>query len=711
MLLGVGRLEGVRRGVRGALVLLLALVAVYPLVPSGAGRSALYDAIGALSIGFGWLGLRARGPDDRSSWLLILGGFLGWVIGDALSTLEQDSWHLTYYPLPSDAVYLTSYVVLGAGLLALVRGRHTRHDLSVALDAAIIASGTAVVGGVFVLAPIAEDSTLTVLGKAVSAAYVLADVAMIAILVRLRAGPGARSPAFRLLAGALAVTLLGDIVYNFTVVHTGDTGSLAWDDMLWLSGYLLVAAACWSSSAQPVTRPRPTGRQRPSTRAHLAALAAGLSLPPVTLLLNGLQSGPVRWPIIGAGGMVLSGLAVLRVSGLLRVVQEQAVQLAALADSDALTGAPNRRTWDHELSHACQVARETGAPLCVGLIDLDNFKAFNDTHGHQAGDVLLREVVACWNDLLADGELLARYGGEEFAVLLPGRTAVQGRIRLDQLRRATPARQTFSAGVATYDTSLEPATVVAAADEAMYDAKRSGRNRVCLAEGAAAHGRLPTPNIVLQPIVDLASGALVAVKASSRFPGEDSQAVFDRARQAGTGPQLEAAAIRSALLCRPPEVGLSLTLDLASLTHPDVVEALPADLTGIILEVVGNADIDLDVEASLRDLRGRGARVAIDDRDRGLDLDRLLCLRPEVVKLDPILVGGLVEGLVPDYHAAAIVSVVRWADELGVTVCAEGIGTEAQRRILVTLGVHTGHGDLFGAPTAPGGLVTAVRTG
>ncbi len=694
-------------------MLLLALVAVYPLVPSGAGRSALYDAIGALSIGFGWLGLRARSPDDRSSWLLILGGFLGWVIGDALSTLEQDSWHLTYYPLPSDAVYLTSYVVLGAGLLALVRGRRTRHDLSVALDAAIIASGTAVVGGVFVLAPIAQDSTLTVLGKAVSAAYVLADVAMIAILVRLRAGSGARSPAFRLLAGALAVTLLGDIVYNFTVVHTGDTGSLAWDDMLWLSGYLLVAAACWSSSAHPVTRPRPSGRQRPSTRAHLGALSAGLLLPPITLLLNGLQSGPVRWwSIIGAGGIVLSGLAVLRVAGLLRVVQEQAVQLAALADSDALTGAPNRRTWDHELSHACQVARETGAPLCVGLIDLDHFKTFNDTHGHQAGDILLKQVVACWHDLLTDGELLARYGGEEFAVLLPGRTAVEGRARLDQLRRATPGHQTFSAGVATYDPALEPATVVAAADEAMYDAKRSGRNRVCLAEGAAAHGRLPTPDIVLQPIVDLSTGELVAVRASSRFPEEDSQAVLDRARSAGTGPQLEAAAIVAALLCRPPDIGLSLNVRLASLAHPDIVDALPADLTGITLEVIDHAVTANDLEAVLRDLQDRGARLAVDGWERGVfDLHRLLYLRPGVVTLDPSIVQGLVQDTGSEYYRATIRSVVSWADELGISIHAKGVGTQEQRGALVELGVHTGQGDLFGLHAAPGALAQTTRTG
>jgi EAL domain-containing protein (putative c-di-GMP-specific phosphodiesterase class I) len=207
--------------------------------------------------------------------------------------------------------------------------------------------------------------------------------------------------------------------------------------------------------------------------------------------------------------------------------------------------------------------------------------------------------------------------------------------------------------------------------------------------------------VVLQPIVDLRSGVVLAMEALSRFPDEDPQSVFERAHQAGVGPQLEAAAISAALLHRPTGLQLSLNVSLASLTHPDIVAALPRNLTGIILEVTEHSDVDTDLalETCLQDLRRRGALLAIDDWGRGFsNLDRLLRLRPEVVKLDITLVHGLDT----DYHRAAIRSVVSWADEVDVRVCAEGVETERQRRMLIDLGVHSGQGYLFGAPAAPG---------
>jgi diguanylate cyclase (GGDEF)-like protein len=688
-------------GIRGGIALLLGLVVVYPFVSGETVRGFWYDAVGALSVGHAWLGVRHHRAAHPRAWLLVIGGFLGWVLGDVVSTLETSTWHLAFYPVPSDAVYLMSYVTLGAGLLALVRGKRTRRDLSVVLDAAIISTGTAVLVGVFVVAPIAADSTLSLLGKLVSSAYPLADVAMIGILVRLWVTPGARSSACRLLTSALAVTLLADVVWNTAVVSSGVSTSSVWNDVAWLLGYVLLAAACWSPSIRDVAPPRAPRSERPNTRAHLGALTAGLLLPAVALLLNGWAGIDIQWQIIGTGSILLSVLALARAAGLLRTVQTQAVQLAALARSDGLTGAPNRRTWDFELSRACQVARETGDLLCVALIDLDNFKRYNDTHGHQAGDLLLREAVAIWSETLRDGDMLARYGGEEFAVLMPGRTMTDARTALDVLRRATPARQTFSAGVAVWDPATDPSSVVAAADAAMYDAKRSGRNRVCLADGAAPHERVPTPTIVLQPIVDLGTGAVVAMEALSRFGAESPHDVFERAHLAGVGAELEAAAIRAALLCRPSGVILSVNVSLTSLTHPHVVAALPTDLTGITLEITEHTDTPFDVrlEACLRDLRRRGALLAVDDWGRGFsNLDRLLRLRPEVVKLDITLVHGLGS----DYHRATVRSVVAWANEVGVRVCAEGVETEQQRRTLLDLGVHTAQGYLFGAPADPG---------
>ncbi|MCI2236884.1 GGDEF domain-containing protein, partial [Kineococcus sp. TRM81007] len=91
---------------------------------------------------------------------------------------------------------------------------------------------------------------------------------------------------------------------------------------------------------------------------------------------------------------------VARVWDLLQQVRSQAVQLAALARTDPLTGAANRRTWDHELSRACADARRDGTGFVVALLDLDRFKAYNDTRGHQAGDELLKAATAAWSDSL-----------------------------------------------------------------------------------------------------------------------------------------------------------------------------------------------------------------------------------------------------------------------------------------------------------------------
>jgi diguanylate cyclase (GGDEF)-like protein len=195
--------------------------------------------------------------------------------------------------------------------------------------------------------------------------------------------------------------------------------------------------------------------------------------------------------------MLLFALVLARVAGLLQQVQRQAVQLAALARNDSLTGVPNRRTWDHELSRACAAARESGEPLTVALIDLDRFKDFNDTSGHAAGDLFLKESTAAWVSVLPGDVFLARYGGEEFTVLFPGRTGDAAYAQLEELRAVTPMGKTFSAGLATWDATEDPAALVARADAFLYEAKRAGRDCTLPMPGqvdlAATPGQIQTP--------------------------------------------------------------------------------------------------------------------------------------------------------------------------------------------------------------------------
>lgn len=103
----------------------------------------------------------------------------------------------------------------------------------------------------------------------------------------------------------------------------------------------------------------------------------------------------------------------------IEALSEQVRVLARLARSDPLTGLANRRGWDEQLARELARARRSGEALSVALLDLDDFKALNDAHGHQAGDRLLLEAAAAWYGQLRDVDILCRWGGDEFAVLLP----------------------------------------------------------------------------------------------------------------------------------------------------------------------------------------------------------------------------------------------------------------------------------------------------
>ncbi|QWZ10055.1 bifunctional diguanylate cyclase/phosphodiesterase [Nocardioides panacis] len=675
-------------------------VVMYPALPVGSARSVGYDVIAVAAVGFAFLGLGRQRPAHRAGWLLVLLGFAGWVVGDLVYSAERGLFGITAYPAPSDAVYIGSYFVLAAGLQRMVRRRGQLRDLTPLLDAAIVATGAAVVAGVFVIAPIAHDSTLTMLGKLTSSLYPLADVVLVGILVRLWMTPGARTAAFRLLLGALGLTLSADVAWNVWSLSTGLVAGPWWQDSLWLGSYLLVAAATWSSSMHVVSEPAHGAVSNANPRRRLFVLAGGLMLPGVSLAADGLLHARILWQVVAVGSIVLSGLVLTRMAGLLTTVQAQAVQLAALARADGLTGAPNRRTWDHELSRACRSARDSGAPLVVALLDLDHFKSYNDTHGHQAGDRLLREAVSAWTDLLEVDQLLARYGGEEFAVLFPGRTEDDAYTLLQRLHAVTPHGQTFSAGLALWDPTTEPAAVIGAADAAMYDAKRSGRNRVVISERAGPYGALTDLTIVLQPLVHLADGETFGMEALSRFPDRDPVSAFADAYRDGRGFELEAAAITAALVHRTEGLLLSINVSLDALSSNEVLTCLPDDLAGIMLEVTEHSDLEswADLQPLLADLRHRGAIIAVDDWGQGYsNLDRLLRLQPEVVKLDISLVHGVQSA----YHRATIRSITGWADEVGATVCAEGIETHDQWRQLRELGVHSGQGYLFGRPTAP----------
>ncbi len=152
-------------------------------------------------------------------------------------------------------------------------------------------------------------------------------------------------------------------------------------------------------------------------------------------------------------------------------------RLERMARTDDLTGLPNRRAWDTELAREMAQARRRENDLSVAMVDLDRFKDYNDSRGHQAGDRLLKEAAGAWRSALRESDLLTRYGGEEFAIALPDCDAREAHRLIERLRAVTPQGESCSAGIATWDHSESAAEIVGRADVALYEAKQLGRDR------------------------------------------------------------------------------------------------------------------------------------------------------------------------------------------------------------------------------------------
>ena len=167
-------------------------------------------------------------------------------------------------------------------------------------------------------------------------------------------------------------------------------------------------------------------------------------------------------------------------------------EVGRLARTDALTGVANRRAWDEEFPRELARAARSGKPFAVALLDLDHFKAYNDQHGHPAGDRLLKAATAAWQGKLRKTDLLARYGGEEFAILLPDCALDSAMEIAERLRTAQP-EGTCSLGVAGWDGREHANALVDRADRALYAAKQGGRNQSCAARTAEGAPAAPTP--------------------------------------------------------------------------------------------------------------------------------------------------------------------------------------------------------------------------
>ena len=228
-----------------------------------------------------------------------------------------------------------------------------------------------------------------------------------------------------------------------------------------------------------------------------AAQSAPLSAEGTSLLavepveaIEGLSERYRRFVLLAAAITLLLAAALAnRLARPIAQVVGDVARLSRQAHTDALTGLANRRELTARLDDELARAERNGTNVSFVIADLDDFKSINDEHGHQVGDTILKEVAAVLSRSIRETDLAVRFGGEEFVLVLPGARLVHARRTADTIRTAltaialeTPRGDvvgvTASFGVSEYPTYATPEALLAAADAALYQAKRTGKNRV-----------------------------------------------------------------------------------------------------------------------------------------------------------------------------------------------------------------------------------------
>ena len=170
--------------------------------------------------------------------------------------------------------------------------------------------------------------------------------------------------------------------------------------------------------------------------------------------------------------------------------QEERIFLSSLIDKDPLTGVYNRRKFDRDIELLAALYRRTNKGSGLLIIDIDHFKKFNDEHGHQTGDLVLKQVARCIAENLRDYDRIHiyRYGGEEFVIIIPDVSTKETVLIGERLRSKVKAScpVTISAGISHYqEISGDLQALIKHADNALYEAKRRGRDRVHVHENAS----------------------------------------------------------------------------------------------------------------------------------------------------------------------------------------------------------------------------------
>ena len=293
----------------------------------------MMNAIGASSVLAMVIGVSMHRPTHRLPWILIGLGQAFFITGDVIS-YNYERFFGTAQPFPaySDVFYLAVYPTLVAGLLLMIRARNPGRDWSVLIDSLIITIGLGVVSLAVLIAPYMHDTSLSFVGKAISMAYPLMDVLLLAFAVRLAFSGGRREPAYRLMLLAIVSLLVTDSIYSWLLLHGGyDNGGLL--DGGWLLFYVLFGAAALHPSMRHVAQA--VSPQTRLTPFRLVLLASAALTAPMVEIVQSLRSGQQDVVLVAAASILLFLLVIARMAGLIRVEQQARRRERALSAAGA----------------------------------------------------------------------------------------------------------------------------------------------------------------------------------------------------------------------------------------------------------------------------------------------------------------------------------------------------------------------------------------
>lgn len=363
----------------------------------------LYDTV-VIAGGLACL-LRARlAPHERGAWIAIGAAVLSWGAAEVYWTAVILHDPAPPYPSPADVGYLAFYPLAVVGLALLVRSRTHQLDWRLWMDGLIAALGAAALGAVFIFDFVADRTSGTTIEVVTTLAYPLGDVMLLALVVGVialtRWRPGRT---WWLLLGGLGALVVADVAY--TLQSNGAVPDGSWTDPIYLIAAACLGAVAWQPRAKTIAASaRFDGWRELMVPAFIATVMIGLFAMQYFSTTSGLAT--VLW-----AATMIAVIARLAIS-----VRENKILLEQV-QTDPLTGLGNRGRMQVDLERLCADASEAD-PVALLFLDLNGFKALNDTLGHPVGDEILARLGRRLHDCVGEDGTAYRVGGDEFCVLL-----------------------------------------------------------------------------------------------------------------------------------------------------------------------------------------------------------------------------------------------------------------------------------------------------